>query len=213
MADIPAITCTSCKKKFKTKTDVRGKRIKCPFCAVSFDVPMVIDDDMSTAIKAKGGSGADAATQPVPAMAADEAPENPYGVTEIDLAPRCPNCAHEMPSAEAVVCLNCGYNTLTREWGKTEKLIGISFGRHMAYLMPGIFAMFSILFCMLGLLFYDVYWPNAVEQTWLQWLAWTDHESLRMWSASMGMLFMFAMGRYCYIRFIVKPLPEEAKMD
>jgi hypothetical protein len=204
MADNPAITCTHCKKKFRTKADVRGKRIKCPFCAESFDVPTVIEEDTSAAIKAAGG--ADAATQ---------APENdnPYGVTEIDLAPRCPNCAHEMPSAEAVVCLNCGYNTLTREWGKTEKVIGISFGRHMAYLMPGFFAAFAIFFCILSLLFYDVYWPNVTELQSMQWLAWTDHESLRMWSASLGMLFMFAMGRYCYIRFIVKPLPEEAKLD
>src|SRR5437588_12293152 len=108
MADHPIITCPECDKKFKTKADVRGKRIKCPFCAELFLVPSA-DDEPNTAIERREGG-------PAAVGAAAEADENdnPYGVTELDLAPRCPNCAEEMESHDAVVCLHCGYNTLTR---------------------------------------------------------------------------------------------------
>src|SRR5262249_12001216 len=36
---------------------------------------------------------------------------NPYGVTTLDLTPRCPHCANEMVSEEAIICVYCGYNT------------------------------------------------------------------------------------------------------
>ena len=36
------------------------------------------------------------------------------------MVPRCPNCTSEM-GAHDIICLSCGYNTLTREWGKTEE--------------------------------------------------------------------------------------------
>ena len=40
MADTAAaVTCPECDKKFKPKSDVRGKKIKCPFCKEAFTVP------------------------------------------------------------------------------------------------------------------------------------------------------------------------------
>jgi DNA-directed RNA polymerase subunit RPC12/RpoP len=222
MADIAPITCPDCKKKFKPKADVRGKRIRCPFCTGSFIVPIMDeenDDDEvpSTAIQAKGDRDApipltEAATvAPGGAPPPDEEGDNPYGLTHLDIAARCPNCAHLMPSEEAVVCLNCGYNTLTREWGKTEKTIGISFGRHLVYLMPGLLCLALMLFCIMERLYYSIVWPFVVEgKTWGSWM---DHESLRMWGTMISLSSIFALGRYCYIRFVVRPLPEEIKME
>ncbi len=229
MADIPAVRCPACAKKFKTKADVRGKRIRCPFCTESFIVPVVEeetdDDDAPIPIKGEAsGPARDDDTripmkgelkeeeEPIalqPAATGEEG-EDPYAVTHLDLAPRCPNCAHEMPSATAVVCLNCGYNTLTREWGKTEKTIGISFGRHMAYLLPGFLALFGLIAWGVLQLCFIILWPHWVAGTWMDF---SDHESLRMWSTTVGMGLVFALGRYCYIRFMVKPLPEELKAD
>src|SRR5437763_9806537 len=93
MAEHPIITCPECDKKFRTKADVRGKRIKCPFCAELFLVPSA-EEEPNTAIQRRDGT---------PGGVGEEAEENdnPYGVTELDLAPRCPNCAEEMESAEA----------------------------------------------------------------------------------------------------------------
>jgi hypothetical protein len=220
MAENEPITCPDCKKRFKTKADVRGKRIRCPFCTASFIAPMVEDaPDDEDAIPTltpddKGAAAAPAAapepeTIPVGAPDAEEG-DNPYGVSALDLAPRCPNCAHEMPSADAVVCLNCGYNTLTREWGKTEKTIGVSLGRHMVYLLPGVICLFLLLLCMIDRLIYSIYTPYMVAGTWWEW---TDHESLRMWSTMLALSAIFALGRFCYRRFFVKPIPEEVKLD
>ena len=45
---------------------------------------------------------------------------NPYGIKHVELVPRCPNCTEEMGEHDTI-CLACGYNTMTRQWGKTEK--------------------------------------------------------------------------------------------
>src|SRR5579871_4955658 len=177
MAEQAPITCPKCAKKFKTKTDVRGKKIRCPFCTESFVVP--VGDRGATAIQDKGGAppqpgAAEAPT--VPPFDEWNQDENPYGVVEADLRPRCPNCANEMESEDAVVCLSCGYNTLTREWGKTEKMIGVSAGRHFVHLLPGFLALFCMLDCILERIFYSVVWPFWVQGT--NWMTWSDHESL-----------------------------------
>ena len=41
--------------------------------------------------------------------------DNPYIVNTTNLAARCPFCAKEMADQNAIICLHCGYNTLTRE--------------------------------------------------------------------------------------------------
>jgi hypothetical protein len=211
MAASPVITCPECEKKFRAKADVRGKKIKCPFCAESFVVP-IGDEEARSAIQEKQGSPGDAGTIPLAGEGGEPVEnDNPYGITELDLSPRCPNCANEMTSADAVVCLICGYNTLTREWGKVEKTIGVTYGRQFTYLLPAIFSLSCLVIWLLAQLIYSVYWPYWVAG--VGWIDWTDHESLRMWSTMVGLAIFFVLGRYTYRRFIVKPLPDELKVD
>lgn len=210
MAGSPAITCPECQKKFKTKADVQGKKIKCPGCAHAFVVP-----DLSTAVQAKGKPDDKDAPIPVagltpPKPADDEENDDPYGLTHADMAPRCPNCANEMESEDAVVCLFCGYNTLTRQWGKTEKTVAISTGRHFLHLLPGIACALLFLFCVLDQIYYCVVYPFNVAGTFMEW---SDHESLRTWSTIFALSSMWSLGAYAYHRLIVKPLPDEQKLD
>src|SRR5262245_48678791 len=123
MAASQIITCPECKKKFKPKADVSGKKIKCPFCSKAFVVP-VPDAKADKGKPDKNGKSADEKAAPVVKAAPDgivsEDDIDPYGVKHVDLVPRCPNCTHEMGEHE-IICLNCGYNTMTRQWGKTVK--------------------------------------------------------------------------------------------
>jgi hypothetical protein len=211
MAEQPAITCPHCEKTFRPKADIGGRRIKCPFCTEPFVVP----GGPSTAIQEKSRASGEAGAAPQLAGAAvggdGEENDNPYGVTHLDLAPRCPNCANEMESRDAVVCLICGYNTLTREWGKTEKLIGTSWGRHFLYLLPGFLAVFCLLGWLIDQMFYSVYLPYIVAGS--GWLSWMDYEGLRMWGTMLSLGVIFWLGRYAYRRFVVKPLPDELSSD
>jgi len=239
MAEKPVVTCPECGQKFKPKADVRGKKILCPFCSKSFVVP-IDGGTSSSAIQDKGQGAAGAGTIPLAkddagtiplanndmgtSALAGDAPISPhqvddedfgdesaYGVTHLDLAPRCPNCTEKMVPRDAVVCLKCGYNTLTREWGKTEKTIGVSFGRQFVYLLPGLLCFFCLVSWIITELIYAVYWPYWVAGE--SWIDWTDHESLRMWSVTVGMAMFYALARYCYKRFIVKPIPDELQLD
>lgn len=196
-----AIECPECSKKFKGKGDLRGKKIKCPFCKHPFTVP---EDDPA--------EQQNAAVQVI-AMAADEEddPKAGYGVTAQDLSPRCPNCANEMESKDAIICLFCGYNTLTRTWGKTEKVKAVSFGKHFLYLLPAMLAVLFLILQLLFLLYYCLIMPYHVANA--AWLSWTDHESMRMWTVFTTMFDVWPIGIYAYKRLILEPKPKEESLD
>ena len=199
------ITCPECEKKFKPKTDVRGKKIKCPFCSHSFVAP--IGD------KAKEVEGApeDAKTHN-PDFDADP---NPYGVKTVDLVPRCPNCTAEMGEHD-FICLDCGYNTLTRQWGKTEKTRGITFGQHLKYLLPAIGSLVFMFFTVNCLVYYSVVYPfhiTFLDDWWAGKLGLLDHESMRLLTTIAFLMVMWAAGMYCFKMFIEKPKPDEIQLD
>src|SRR5438128_880286 len=140
MAVAVVVTCPECDKKFKPKSDVSGKKIKCPFCAQPFVVPAPKaakpdkgKPDGAKAGKDKPAQAKPAAPSPQEADDLDGSPD-PYAVKQVELVPRCPNCTDEMGPHD-IICLSCGYNTLTRQWGKTEKKKGNTFGRRLKYLL------------------------------------------------------------------------------
>src|SRR5262245_54886849 len=114
------ITCPECTKRFKGKASLAGKKIKCPFCKEAFVVPK---DIASSATGVTAMAPAKEERKPIRFDDEDDNPD-PYAVTALDIAPRCPNCANLMADEKAFICLYCGYNTLTRTWGKTEKVVG-----------------------------------------------------------------------------------------
>ncbi len=213
MADGTVIKCPACLKKFKGKANLEGKKIKCPMCTTVFVVP---------GEKAAAPAPAAAAAKPAPAPAAppaaplsfaaeeEEDNKNPYGVTELDVAPRCPNCANLMADEKAFICLFCGYNTLTREIGKTEKTIAHTAGERFIYLLPGILVALTALGFIAGLTYFCVVLPDAVAGSWLRFL---DHESMRMWLAIIALGIIWGCGTYSYKRLIIYPTPPSKKKD
>src|SRR5215831_3107456 len=76
MATTSVITCPECRKKFKGRADLQGKKIRCPFCTKPFVVPHEGGDDPETAITVApktpvaGGKTAPAAKGAAPAAKA-----------------------------------------------------------------------------------------------------------------------------------------------
>jgi DNA-directed RNA polymerase subunit RPC12/RpoP len=216
MAVITAIRCPECEKQFKPKAEVRGKKIKCPFCAHPFVAPLPKNPAKPKTAKEPAAKAKqtpeDSSPAPVePVRNEFDADPDPYGVKNQDLAPRCPYCAQELPSANAIICLHCGYNNLTREVGKTKKLIGLSFDRHLKYLLPALgaaaFSFFSVIF----LLFYAIVSPSLVAGVAI--LQYSDHESLRMWCTVIFLMWIYFAGLFCFKKFIDQPKPDDIAVD
>src|SRR6266849_1589559 len=111
MASQILITCPECTNQLKGPADLQGKRIRCKACGHVFAVGAPAPS--KSAAPPGKGSGVRAPkakpATPPPAKQEEEVAKNPYDLTEIKLATRCPQCAAEMESPDAVVCLNCGY--------------------------------------------------------------------------------------------------------
>lgn len=215
------VTCPECKKKFKPKADVQGKKIKCFFCKAAFVVPAANgakpDADKKAAAKsdkgkpdAKPGEGPSAPTIKSATEAELEADLNPYDVKHVDLVPRCPNCTQEMEDENATICLYCGYNTMTREWGRTEKTLGVTFSRQFMYLLPAIGSATFAIFTIIGMVYNAVLGPYDVQGTMMEF---TNHESMRMWSTVFWLFVVWVAGVFCFKKFIEKPKPDEIKLD
>jgi hypothetical protein len=216
MAAGAVVTCPECEKKFKPKSDVAGKKIKCPFCTKTFVVPEAQDakaeKPKSEAKSGKPTQEAKAAAEPAAASAPDaDADDNPdpYGVKTVEIVPRCPNCTKEMGEHD-IICLACGYNTMTREWGKTEKTLGITFERQFFYLLPAIGAASFVFFSIIFLFYFFVASPYDVDKTMFEF---TDSEPIRMWSALIFLSWLWGAGMFCFKKFVEKPLPDEIQME
>ncbi|MBI2807543.1 MAG: hypothetical protein HYX68_21390 [Planctomycetes bacterium] len=206
MAGSVVVTCPECEKKFKPKTDVQGKRIKCPFCQEPFVVPEAEADEVP-----EPEEKAAPAPAPPPARSDLDADPDPYGVKTVELVPRCPNCTEEMESEHAVICLACGYNTLTRQWGKTEKIVGLTFGRHFLYLLPALGAAAFTFFSIIGLILYSTVISPLLDP--LKWWGMFDLEALKFWITTVFLGWMWGAGVFCYKKFIEKPKPDEVALD
>jgi DNA-directed RNA polymerase subunit RPC12/RpoP len=215
MAGSLIVVCPECEKKFKPKSDVSGKKIKCPFCAHAFVVPAAKEanedeakPDTNKSEKAKPRE-ADVAPVLDAAPPPDEDGIDPYGIKNVELVPRCPNCTQEMGEHE-IICLACGYNTMTRQWGKTEKTIGVTTKRQLIYLLPAIGSFIFTFFMIIVLLIYDTIVPYWVADSWASFI---DSEAMRMWITLIFLGIFWTAGMFCFYKFIEKPMPDEIQLD
>ncbi len=150
MAEAITIACPECEKKITAPAAAVGKKIRCKGCEHVFVVKAPAGLKAAAkaptgkpaagkAVEAKKKPAPDAkAAKPKPAADDGEDDSKPYGVTSVDTAPRCPECASEMESEEAIICLVCGYNTRTRIRVETKAVEDVTGMMVFLWLLPGI---------------------------------------------------------------------------
>jgi DNA-directed RNA polymerase subunit RPC12/RpoP len=216
----PTITCPACQKRFKGKPELVGKKIKCPGCSVPFVVPAAAEESNAPiAFADNGGPPAKAKpnlkaaikpAKPQPAPAPTAAPEPPkadiYGLGTLDISAKCPNCAQPMENETAVICLYCGYNTLTREHGKTKKVIAASTSEHFIYLGPALACAAIFLTIVILIIFHNTIVPDWVIGKSYAWVA---SEPARMWPALLLTGLLWGLGYYAFNTLVLRPKPPD----
>ncbi len=157
------IQCPECDNPLKVPDEVLGKKIKCKQCGTAF----VAKDPRAKPSKPGGAAkptkpGAGVAVkkekapepepkkeEPKPSPATlrfqdddDEgAKPNPLGVINESDVPRCPFCAKELDPPDAVVCIHCGFNNVTRVRAESKKVWAPDASDWMNHLGPGVIAL------------------------------------------------------------------------
>ena len=126
--------CPKCAKALRIPPSVFGKKIKCKHCEHAF----VVQPPESGA---KPSSAPAAAGRPFLDDDDDDGPSRIEVMREGDDIPRCPHCAKELEPPDAVVCVHCGFNNVTRAKAETRKVWAPSIEDWIKHLWPGITAL------------------------------------------------------------------------
>src|SRR5262245_19615584 len=182
MAGTITITCPECTKQLKAPPEVAGKKIRCKSCGATF--------------VAKGATG-----KAAPAKKDDDDDEiarDPYGMVEVDLSYRCPNCANKMLDDDAIICVHCGYNTVTREKATTRKVRDVTGGDVALWLLPGIVCAIGVV----SLITFDVLYCVMIED-WVDkdaWYSFLDSMGAKIWIVIVSLFFIWLMGKFAFKR-------------
>ncbi len=229
MAEAITITCPECDKKINVPADAVGKKIRCKGCEHVFVIPAPAGKKAAkpAAKAAPAAAKADDAKKkaPGPKPAADkpEKPKaddvdedgNPYGVTALDNAPRCPDCANEMESEDAVICLHCGYNTRTRSKVEAVSVEDVTGMTWFLWLLPGILcAVFTLLIFTFAICYsctIQGYFIAGAEghdsDVWYKFMGDGWFQIWCIWAPSI--LAMAALGTIAVKRLVYNPRPPE----
>lgn len=186
---------------------MQGKKIRCKGCGHTFALPAEAEDDVGLEPEEKIGPK----LAPVKAKAAsnynEEDDSNPYAVTEDkDTIPRCPHCAKEMASAEAVVCIHCGYNTRMRKRVETKKVVESTSSDRIMWLLPGIGCVVLIIV----LIIFDILYAQFdSEQYRRYWWSFIGYLGFKVWGVIISLFIMFFAGKFAIRRLIFESTPPE----
>jgi predicted Zn finger-like uncharacterized protein len=134
---------------------------------------------------------------------------NPYKVTALENAARCPECANEMESEDAVVCLHCGFNTQTRERARTRKIRDVTGFDMFLWLLPGIACVLAIIL----LITFDILYCVKIED-WIEKDVWYDfiaHYGIKIWLVIISLFGMYKAGYFAVQRLIIHNTPPEVE--
>lgn len=197
MANLMVVSCPQCNKQMKAPEELRGKKVRCKGCGHTF---------------ALGGAEPAPAAKPAakPATVGDE---ESYGVSQDEslTVPRCPHCAQEMTDEDAVICIHCGYNTVTRQRVGTKKVVETTAGEHFHWLLPGIGSVAGIL-ALIGFDLFFCFWYPKIVNPYGDW-AWLDSNGIRLWTVIISGFMMFFLGKFAFGRLILHSSPPERETD
>lgn len=237
MANTFVIACPDCAKQVKVSEEHVGKRIKCKGCGTIY--PVKAPEGAAPAAKPKTAAApkTKAAPSAPKTRAAPSAPKttaappdppkkitdddydpNDYSLAKTnDTLPRCPFCAQEMESAEAMICLHCGYNTRTRMRPEVKAVYEPTAGDWFIWWLPAILV---VLLAIGMLVWYLIFW-NLIED-WLADSLFEDEPGPpRTYLAGLGpgfmrlyhgliILFLYVpMFRYAFKRLVKEYRPPE----
>lgn len=223
MAATFVIACPECQKQVKVAEEHIGKKAKCKGCGHVFTVkaPANAKPKAPPPPPKKGA----APPPPPPAaapetikMADDDDNPNPYALTKTDDSlPRCPFCAKEMASEDAIICLNCGYNTRTRMRKEVEAVYQHTGGEIFLWQLPAIACVITMI---AFIVWYIIFWGlieewlkgSALEESDGGYVAGLSPGMFRLYHALLLVVLSVPMIRFCYKRFFVKPKPDAKKI-
>lgn len=158
MASVTEIKCPSCEKTLKVPESVLGKKVKCKACEEVFVAEPA--DDEPRPKKAAGKAAKPAAKPKKEEPKPEEKPAAPStyqfdedegegGATPAPLGmvdggedvARCPHCAKELDPPDAVVCIHCGFNNVTRTKAESKKTWAPGAEDWFHHLAPGVLAL------------------------------------------------------------------------
>lgn len=218
------IVCPHCRKQGKGPIELEGKYIRCRACKKSFLVKL----PAQAKAKAGGQEGPgiyafaegdhsthheEAPIPVLPVLDEEEEGSNPYGVTDMDERRRCPYCT-DLMDEEDVICLNCGYNTQTRQHIRTERTYANTTGDVFMWLLPGIICVISI-FVVIG---FDLFWWFGLESFF--WKPMDDFLGvtsislgIKVWEVVISLFVIWSLGKFAFKRLILHPTPVEVKKE
>ena len=180
MATTFVIACPECGKQVKVSDEHVGKKIRCKGCEHIYPVaapggpppvpkgpagpPPVKPKAGPPPVKPKVASPSPPALPPPTPVVDAEDDGKAYIVEQEDNSmPRCPFCAKEMASAEAMICLNCGYNTRTRTRPEVKAVYEPTSVEVFLWLLPG----FLYVLTVVGFIVWYYFFWDLIEQ-WLK---------------------------------------------
>ena len=204
MSNSVIISCTKCSKEYKVEEKILGASVKCKACG-----------DLFVAAISKPVPSAQASP---PNSKNDEDEDEgrvgkAYGIVlESDTA-KCPNCAKELVNSKAIICVFCGFNSRTRTWNRTKKLVDRTPADYIWWHLPAIVSSVVVFasIILLAIYFWKVPgWADANPNDTLPWLLNTLF--VRIYMTIMVLYIAWSLGFYAIKRFIYYPHPPEVEI-
>jgi len=201
------INCPECKKVIAIPPDLIGKKVRCKGCSKVFEA-----QKPAPAKEPAKPAEADKKKQFIGDDPDDDG--KAYGMHDMIIVARCPNCAKELSSEDAVLCIFCGYNNLTRQIATTRKTYDITGADVFFWNLPGII---GVIICLILLTINIVYmlkideWcsPEEGQSNSAPWYGFLAHGSIKLWLYIISSFILFTVGRFSFMRLVLENKPKE----